>query len=99
MIKFYIQIITSWIDVDLASLAYIAFMDGVLNSTWFCFLKMRMVHTMLLNIYRKNVFTDLMQYMDFTDIFNDLYKAEESPQASDKEGKVLFELKYLELGM
>ncbi|XP_078326818.1 uncharacterized protein LOC111123425 isoform X3 [Crassostrea virginica] len=29
---------------------------------------------------------DLMQYMDFTDIFNDLYKAEESPQASDKEG-------------
>ena len=85
--------------MDLASLPYIAlFMDGVLNSTWFCFLEMGKVHTMLLYTNRKNVFTDLMQYMDFTDIFNDLYKAEESPQASDKEGKVWFELKYLELG-
>lgn len=84
--------------MDLASLPYIAFMDGVLNSTWFCFLEMGKVHTMLLYTKKKNVFTDLMQYMDFTDIFNDLYKAEESPQASDKEGKVCFELKYLELG-
>nr|XP_034302374.1 uncharacterized protein LOC105345155 isoform X8 [Crassostrea gigas] len=29
---------------------------------------------------------DFSQYMDSTDIFNDLYKAEESPQPSDKEG-------------
>lgn len=28
---------------------------------------------------------DFSQYMDSTDIFNDLYKAEESPQPSDKE--------------
>lgn len=36
---------------------------------------------------RKFIFTDFSQYMDSTDIFNDLYKAEESPQPSDKEGE------------
>lgn len=35
---------------------------------------------------RNFIFTDFSQYMDSTDIFNDLYKAEESPQPSDKEG-------------
>lgn len=38
---------------------------------------------------RKFIFTDFSQYMDSTDIFNDLYKAEESPQPSYKEGECM----------